>query len=173
MMADELVHSSLPPPAQSEGSARALALPALRTVQAVRPHPALQSVRSASGWACPLIGFLKGAKPLRSQDSSRSALLVFRGPTNARPVVPLPQERPEAATDNAIDGTQCRASRMFDVPQPPPEERMEFGNALRQAPACPSCTQCQSTVPKFACGRDYPRPADGSRFCILADGVVG
>src|SRR5262249_50968500 len=75
----------------------------LRTVPALLPHTALQSVVSSSGWACPLLGFLKGAKPLRHQEGLRPTRLVFRGPTQARTFVPLPQERPEASTAKAID----------------------------------------------------------------------
>jgi len=66
--------------------------------------------------------------------------MILRGPTKARTFVPLPQERPEASTDKAIDVAKRRASRVFEVPKPPPEERLECGNDLRQAPAArPTC----------------------------------
>src|SRR5436853_116739 len=50
-----------------EGSERALALPALRTLLAVFPHTALQSVVASSGLARLPIGFMKGEKPLRRE----------------------------------------------------------------------------------------------------------
>jgi hypothetical protein len=61
--------------------------------------------------------------------------MVLRSPTKARAFVPLPQECPEASTDKAIDGTKRRESCMFEVAKPPPQEWIEFGNDLGQAPA--------------------------------------
>jgi len=104
-------------------------------VQAVLPHTALQSVVSSSGLACPPIGFVESEKPLGSQERIRPALMILRGTTKARTFFPLPQERPESATDKTIDITKRRESRVFEVAKPPPQERIEFGNDLRQAPA--------------------------------------
>ena len=59
------------------GSERALALPALRTVLAVLPHTALQSVVSSSGLARLHIGFMKGEKPLCREEGIRPALMVL------------------------------------------------------------------------------------------------
>ena len=65
--------------------------------------------------------------------------MVLRGTTKARTFVPLPQERPESATDKTIHVPERRESRVFEVPKPPPEEWIEFGNDLCQAPAaCPT-----------------------------------
>jgi len=57
--------------------------------------------------------------------------MILRGTTKARTFFPLPQERPESSTDKTIDSTKRREPRVFEVPKPPPEERIEFGNDLR------------------------------------------
>jgi hypothetical protein len=65
--------------------------------------------------------------------------MVLRGTTKARTFFPLPQERPESATDKTIDLPERRESRVFEVPKPPSEEGIEFGDDLCQAPtACPT-----------------------------------
>jgi hypothetical protein len=48
--------------------------------------------------------------------------MVLRGTTKARTFFPLPQERPESATDKTINVPECRESRVFEVPKPPLEE---------------------------------------------------
>ena len=76
------------------------------------------------------------------------ALMILRGPTTARTFVPLPQERPEASTDKAIDVAKRRASRVFAVPKAPPEERMKCGHDLRQAPAARPTRMGADLVPQ-------------------------
>jgi hypothetical protein len=61
--------------------------------------------------------------------------MVLRGTTKARTFVPLPQERPESATDQTIDVPERRESRVLAVPKPPPEEGIECGDDRREAPA--------------------------------------
>ena len=100
---------------QCEGSKRALALPALRTVQVVLPHMALQLVVSSSVLACPLIGFVQSEKPMGRKESIWPALMLLRGTTKARTFFPLAQERPESSTDKAVDVTQRRESRVGRV----------------------------------------------------------
>jgi hypothetical protein len=51
------------------GVGKGEALPALRTVRAVLPHTALQSVVSSSGLARQNVGITHGEKPLFSEES--------------------------------------------------------------------------------------------------------
>ncbi len=48
-------------------------LPALRTVRAVFPHTALQSVVSSSGLACQHMGLVQGEKPMGSEEGNGPA----------------------------------------------------------------------------------------------------
>jgi len=74
---------------------------------------------------------MESEKPLSSKASIRPALMILQGTTQTRTFTPLAQERPEASTDKPIEVAKRREPRLFDVAKPPPEERMECGNALR------------------------------------------
>ena len=65
-------------------------LPALRTVLAVFPHTALQSVVSSSGLARLHIGFMKGEKPLRREEGIRPVLMVLQRASKASTLMPSP-----------------------------------------------------------------------------------
>jgi len=73
-------------------------LPALRTVHAVLPHTALQSVVSSSGSARRHVGFVHGEKPTFSEESIRPSSVVGMGSSRTRMLSLLIQHRPEATT---------------------------------------------------------------------------
>ena len=64
-------------------------LPALRTVHAVLPHTALQSVVSSSGLARLHTGFMKGEKPMCREECIWPALMVLMRSTMARAFLTL------------------------------------------------------------------------------------
>ena len=66
-----------------------LPLPALRTVRAVLPHTALQSVVSSSGLARLHTGFMKGEKPMRREERIWPALMILVASTIARAFLTL------------------------------------------------------------------------------------
>ena len=63
--------------------------PALRTVHAVLPHTALQSVVSSSGLARLHTGFMKGEKPMCREECIWPALMVLMRSTMARAFLTL------------------------------------------------------------------------------------
>jgi len=80
------------------GVGKGKTLPALRTVHAVLPHTALQSVVSSSGSARRHVGFVHGEKSTFSEKGIRPSSVVCMGSTRARMLSLLIQYRPESTT---------------------------------------------------------------------------
>ena len=74
-----------------------IALPALRTVQAVFPHTALQSVVSSSGVSRGLPGRIEGEQPGIREEGIVPALLVRQATPDSRALCLLAQQRPQSA----------------------------------------------------------------------------
>jgi hypothetical protein len=83
-------------------------------VQAVLAHTALQLVVSSSGLARLPIGFMQGEQSMCREERIRPALMVTACPPKAGAFLPLAQERPQPTTDEAIDRTKDRKSRVFE-----------------------------------------------------------
>ena len=71
-----------------------LRLPSLRTVRAVFPHTALQSVVSSSGVSRSKPGWVKREQPGPREEGIVPSFVVFKAAANAGPLFPLPQQRP-------------------------------------------------------------------------------
>ena len=74
---------------RSIGVGKGGALPALRTVRAVLPHTALQSVVSSSGLARQLPGCMHGEQSLGREEFSGPALMILSTNSHARSLLLL------------------------------------------------------------------------------------
>ena len=84
-----------------------MTLPALRTVQAVLPHTALQSLGASAGVSRLRIGHLKGEQPMSREESVGPALMIGGAAADAGALCLLAQEGAQAAANKAVeDGEQ-------------------------------------------------------------------
>src|SRR5439155_17555363 len=83
-------------------SETAFAVPALRTVRAVLPHTALQSVVSSSGLARQLPGCSRSEQSLGREEFIWPALMIMSTKSHARSLLLLSQHRPQSSAYKAI-----------------------------------------------------------------------
>ena len=112
----------------SIGVGKGLALPALRTVRAVLPHPALQSGVSSSGVFRLREGCVKGEQSLGREERVGPALMIGFASSDAGALFPLAQEGAQPSADKAVDDAEQGWRGMFEVAKPSPEHRVEVGD---------------------------------------------
>src|SRR5215467_4090185 len=95
-------------------------LPALRTVRAVLPHTALQSLVSSSGVSRLLIGQAKGEEPVSCEESVGPALVVGVAPPNAGALFLLTQDRAQPAADKAVEDAEQSRCGVLEIAKPAP-----------------------------------------------------
>src|SRR5271157_5547703 len=81
-------------------------LPALRTVRAVFPHTALQSVVSSSGVSPGEPGCVECEQPCLREEGVGPALLVLTTATEAGAFLLLAQERAQPSADHFVDADE-------------------------------------------------------------------
>ena len=107
-------------------------LPSLRTVRAVLPHTALQSVVSTSGLARSL-GCLHGEQSQVCEECIGPALMIFSAVAGPRPLFMLAQHRPHPPSDESVNGGERVAVCMLEVLEPSLENWVEDFSDLAQA----------------------------------------
>src|SRR5215475_4614590 len=116
----------------SIGSETAPAVPALRTVRAVLPHTALQSVVSSSGLARQLPGCMHGEQSLGREECIWPALMIISTTSHARPLLLLSQQRPQPSPYKAIHPLKGVRMSMLEIVKPTTKRRIQIGDDLRQ-----------------------------------------
>src|SRR5438128_11424760 len=91
------------------GVGKGCALPALRTVRAVLPHTALQSVVSSSGVSRWRGGRAKGEEPVSREEGIGPTVMVGRAPSDAGAFFLLAQDGAQAASDKEPSRTPNKA----------------------------------------------------------------
>src|SRR5207244_6296811 len=99
-------------------SGTALALPALRTVRAVLPHTALQSVVSSSGLARQLPGCIHGEQSLGREEFIGPALMILSTKSHARSLLMLSQDRSQPSPYKAIHPLKGVRMSMLEIVKP-------------------------------------------------------
>jgi len=107
-------------------------LPSLRTVRAVLPHTALQSVVSSSGLARSP-GCLHGEQSQVCEECIGPALVIDSAVARSRPLFMLSQHSPQPPSYESVYGRECTAVGMFKVLEPALEDWVEAFSDLAQA----------------------------------------
>src|SRR6266478_9142851 len=97
------------------GVGKGLALPALRTVRAVLPHTALQSVVSSSGVSRLLEGCMKGEQSLGREERVGLALMIGLASSDAGALLLLAQDGAQSSANEAVDDAEQSWCGMFEV----------------------------------------------------------
>src|SRR4030081_3106303 len=100
------------------GVGKGLALPALRTVRAVFPHTALQSVVSSSGVSRSAPGCVECEQPGLSEECVGPALMVGTTATVAGTLFLLAQERAQPSADKLVERDEGARVGMLEVAEP-------------------------------------------------------
>src|SRR5882724_8216425 len=87
----------------SIGVGKAVGLPSLRTVRAVFPHTALQSLVSSSGVSRSFPGCAKGEQPVSREEGVGPALMVGLASSDAGALFLLAQDGAQASADEAAE----------------------------------------------------------------------
>jgi hypothetical protein len=93
-------------------------LPALRTVRAVLPHTALQSVVSSLGSTCQHESFAHGEKPTFSEKGIWQQPMIFTSSARIGPLLMFAQNGPQATAYEAVQGTKRVMMGMLEVSKP-------------------------------------------------------
>src|SRR5215469_17585306 len=126
---------------QYSGSARSIGvgkggpLPALRTVRAVLPHTALQSLVSSSGVSRLQIGRVKGEQPMSREERVGPTLVISAAASDAGALGLLAQDGAQATAHEAVEDAEQRRGGMLEVAKPTPKHRVEVGDDPHQAVA--------------------------------------
>src|SRR5271156_188590 len=88
--------------AKSDRGRKGFRLPSLRTVRAVLPHTALQSLVSSSGVSRVFIGRKKGEQPLIREEGVGPSHVVRFATPHRRPPILLAQNRSQPSPDEAV-----------------------------------------------------------------------
>ena len=125
------------------GVGKGCALPALRTVRAVLPHTALQSLVSSSGVSRLRMGRAKGEQPVSREESIGPALMVGFAASDAGVLFLLTQDGAQPSADKAVEDVEQSWCGLLEIPKPAPQYRVEIiddpleavaSAAARQAP---------------------------------------
>jgi hypothetical protein len=116
------------------------ALLSLRTVHAVLPHTALQSIVSSSGSARLRMGFHEGEKSQACEVGIRPLLMVSDVPPGPAPfLLVLAQDTSESTPYKAVHCFQLALVGVFKVVKPAPQYRIEsFDNGFDSNPLASS-----------------------------------
>ena len=108
-------------------------LPSLRTVRAIFPHTALQSLVSSSGMSRVVTGCGEGEQSLIREEDIGPALMVVWTATEPWPLFLLAQDRPQPSPDEAVQKTELGWHGVFEVTEPSPQHRVELADDPAQA----------------------------------------
>jgi hypothetical protein len=112
-----------------------LALPALRTVRAVFPHTALQSVVSSSEVSRGLPSCVECEQPGLREECVGPALMIVATSPEARPLLLLAQERSQPSADEPVDSDEGARIGVLEVAEPTAERPVEIGDDASEAVA--------------------------------------
>src|SRR5271166_5984243 len=90
----------------SIGVGKGLTLPALRTVRAVLPHTALQSVVSSSGVSRLREGCVKGEQSVGREERVGPALMIGFASSDAGALFLLAQDGTQSSANEAVDDAE-------------------------------------------------------------------
>src|SRR6266511_367514 len=110
------------------GSETAFAVPALRTVRAVLPHTALQSVVSSSGLARQLPGCSRSEQSLGREEFIGPALMILSTNSDARSLLLLSKHRPQSSAYKAIHPLKRVRMSMLEIVKPTTKHRIQIGD---------------------------------------------
>src|SRR5271170_3550158 len=114
------------------GVGKAFGLPSLRTVQAIFPHTALQSMVSRSGLSRLPPGRVQGEQPGGREEFVWPAYPVILAVAATRSFLLLAQHRPKPSSRERVDVLETRG-RVLEVVVPPFEHRIERGDHAGEA----------------------------------------
>src|SRR5215510_10852441 len=120
------------------GRGTALVVPALRTVRAILPHTALQSMVSSSGLARQLPGCRHGEQSLGREVLIGPALMILSTKSHARSLLLLSKDRPQPSPYQAIHPLKGVRMSVLEVVKPSAKRRIEIGNNFRQTVPTPA-----------------------------------
>jgi len=93
-------------------------LPALRTVRAVLPHTALQSVVSSSGLTRQYVSFAHGEKPTFSEKGIWPQPVIFTSFARTWPLLMFAQDGSQATANKTVKGTERIMMSVLEVSKP-------------------------------------------------------
>ena len=93
-------------------------LPSLRTVRAVLPHTALQSVVSSSGSTRQYVSFAHGEKPTFSEKGIWPQPVIFTSSTRIWPLLMFAQNGSQATAYEAVEGAERVMMSVLEVSKP-------------------------------------------------------
>src|ERR1700722_2517099 len=105
-----------------------VSLPALRTVRAVFPHTALQSVVSSSRLSRSLPGRVEREQPSICEEGNWPSLMIGACLSEAGPARLLAQHRPQATPDQLVECEEGPRVGMLEASEPAPKRRVETGD---------------------------------------------
>src|SRR5712691_10475861 len=103
-------------------------LPALRTVRAVFPHTALQSVVSSSGVSRVLPGRVKREQPGIGEEGVGPEAMVIASCSESGPMGLPAQDRPQPSADELVEHDERAGMRVLEV-----------SDTVRLVPLLPAC----------------------------------
>src|SRR5882757_3942943 len=115
------------------GVGKALGLPSLRTVRAVFPHTALQSLVSSSGMSRVFKRCCKGEQSLIREEGVRPSLMVGFASSEPRPLVLLAQDGTQPPPNETIKAAELEWRGVLEIAEPSPQRRIEVRNDPREA----------------------------------------
>ena len=106
---------------------------AFRTVRAVFPHTALQSVVSSSRLPRSLPSRMKCEQSGIREEGIGPALMIGSTETEPRALLLLAQEGPEPATNEAVEDVESAVMRLLEVAEPAAQDRVEIADRSGEA----------------------------------------
>src|SRR5712691_3606739 len=114
-------------------------LPALRTVRAVFPHTALQSVVSSSGVSRVLPGRVKREQPGIGEEGVGPEAMVIASCSESGPMGLPAQDRPQPSADELVEHDERAGMRVLEVAEPAAQCPIEISDdSLEAVPALSS-----------------------------------
>ncbi len=107
------------------GVGKAFGLPSLRTVRAVLPHTALQSLVSSSGAARLCKGCFEGEQSVPGEEGVGPLLMVGSASSDSGPLVLFSRDGAQPSSNEAVYGWEQGRRGVFEAAKPSPQYGVE------------------------------------------------